>query len=460
MKSPIPDYLADVLDAVRGIEDGAPADYIDMLARADVSRLAVALATVDGEVYAVGDHDVEFSIQSISKPFAYALAIEDNGLDRVLERVGVEPSGNAFNELSLEAGSHRPMNPMINAGAIATHALVATPGASREARVARFVDVMSRLAGRPLSVDEAVYEAELRDGNRNMGLGYMLKAGGMLDCNPGEAVSGYIRQCSVNVNVRDLALMAATLANAGQQPQTGERIFSATSVRQVLSVMTSCGMYNAAGDWITTVGIPAKSGVAGGIIGALPGQLGLAVFSPRLDGHGNSVRGVAVCERLSRDMGLHMMDVSQIGRSLVHVLEATLGGGARQDGEDVVPIYELRGAVRFGGAELLTRHLARDFGTSDGQDDGIGTYAGARAVILSLRHTHSLSDVAQRVLRENIRRLHGDGRDVVVIDPSGVLDLAPLEADKRPVVVDDNEAARQHVGGAHCRLVSSRELAD
>lgn len=455
MRSPLPDYLADVLEAVRSIEDGAPADYIDVLAKADTSRLAVALATVDGEVYAAGDSDVAFSIQSISKPFAYAAAIEDLGLDAVLAKIGVEPSGNAFNELSLEADSHRPMNPMINAGALATHALVGGAGASGPQRVERLRALMSAMAGRELGFDEAVYEAELRDAHRNRGLAHMLRAAGIIVTDPETIVDGYVRQCAVDVTVRDLALMAATLANAGVQPVTGREVIRRDGVRQVLSVMTSCGMYDAAGDWVSNVGIPAKSGVAGGIIGALPGQLGLAVFSPKLDAHGNSARGVAVFERLSRDMGLHMMDVSQIGRSIVRTLVVTLAGGDGRIGDTVVPVYELRGAVRFGGAELLTRALSRDLGAADAADRG--RHRDTPAVILSLLHTHSLNDVATRMLLENLRRLHADGRTVVLVDPAGVLDLASLEADQSPHVVATDVEAQAVVGGRACRVVGSQE---
>ncbi|KAF3357785.1 26S proteasome non-ATPase regulatory subunit 6 [Verticillium dahliae VDG1] len=254
MKSPIPDYLNQVLKNARDNEDGAPAAYIETLAKADTSRLAVALAMVDGNIYSAGDDEVEFSIQSISKAF----------------------------------GTNRPMNPMINAGAITAHSLVVRPDATAEERTERILKTLSRLAGRELHVDEEVYEAELRDADRNMGIGYMLKAAGIITCDPREAVKGYIRQCAINVNVRDLAMMAATLCNAGLHPVSGERIIHQASVRQVLSVMTTCGMYDAAGDWVSNVGIPAKSG---------------------LDARGNSVRGVAICEQLSRDMGLHMMDI-------------------------------------------------------------------------------------------------------------------------------------------------------
>ncbi|CAK7242068.1 MAG: hypothetical protein STHCBS139747_003545 [Sporothrix thermara] len=247
------------------------------------------------------------------------------------------------------------MNPMINAGAVAAHALVVSSDATMNQRVDRIVQALSKLAGRQLHVDEAVYEAELKDANRNMGLAYMLKAAGMISCDPQEAVRGYIRQCSINVNVRDLAIMAATLANGGVHPVSGDRVIPQESVRQVLSVMTTCGMYNSSGEWIASVGIPAKSGVSGGIIGALPGQLGLAVFSPRLDKRGNSVRGVAMCKQLSHDMGFHMMDVSQIAGASVRSWTTTFAGGSKQPHacqQDVI-VFELRGAVRFSGARIL-----------------------------------------------------------------------------------------------------------
>ncbi|KAF3347970.1 Lactose permease [Verticillium dahliae VDG2] len=311
MKSPIPDYLNQVLKNARDNEDGAPAAYIETLAKADTSRLAVALAMVDGNIYSAGDDEVEFSIQSISKAFVYAIAIEDAGLERVLEKIGVEPSGDAFNRLSLHKGTNRPMNPMINAGAITAHSLVVRPDATAEERTERILKTLSRLAGRELHVDEEVYEAELRDADRNMGIGYMLKAAGIITCDPREAVKGYIRQCAINVNVRDLAMMAATLCNAGLHPVSGERIIHQASVRQVLSVMTTCGMYDAAGDWVSNVGIPAKSGVAGGIIGALPGQLG----RPNPDDPGSGLHGDACAVIFSFR---EVYSLNHVARRIIH----------------------------------------------------------------------------------------------------------------------------------------------
>lgn len=460
MKSPIPDYLNRVLQNARPIDDGAPAGYIETLANADTSKMAVALAMVDGELYSAGDDQVEFSIQSISKAFVYALAIEDAGLERVLETIGVEPSGDAFNELSLERGTNRPMNPMINAGAITAHSLVVAPNATSEQRTDRILKALSKLAGRQLHVDEEVYEAELKDANRNMGIVYMLKAAGVITCDPTEAVKGYIRQCAINVNVRDLAMMAATLCNAGVHPVTGESIIPHTSVRQVLSVMATCGMYDAAGDWISNVGIPAKSGVAGGIIGALPGQVGIAAFSPKLDDRGNSVRGVAICEQLSRDMGLHMMDVSQIARATVRTTVATIVAGKSEphhpNCQREVIIFSLRGAVRFAGSERLTRAIARELGAPNPDDPGSGNHENACAVVFSLRDAYSLNLIARRIIHEDINRLLSEGRSVVVIDPSEVLQMEKdLEKKSHPHVVKTETEARDYIGGIGCQAILS-----
>ncbi|KAJ6780171.1 hypothetical protein PWT90_04399 [Aphanocladium album] len=452
MKSPIPDYLKVVLDNARSIERGAPASYIETLAKADPSKLAVALAMVDGNIYSAGDDQVEFSMQSISKAFVYAIAIEDQGLPKVLEKIGVEPSGDAFNHLSLERGTNRPVNPMINAGAITAHSLVA--GATAEERTERILKCLSKLAGRQLHVDEAVYEAELKSADRNMAIGYMLKAAGIFSGDPQDVVRGYIRQCAINVTVRDLAIMAATLSNAGVHPTTGERVIPQASVRQVLSVMTTCGMYDAAGDWVSNVGIPAKSGVAGGIIGALPGQVGIATFSPNLDERGNSVRGVAICEKLSRDMGLHMMDVSQIAGATVWTSVATILPSNSEphhpNSERDVIIFSLRGAVRFPGSERLSRALVRELGEPNPDDPGSGKYISACAVVISLRDVYSLSAIAQRMLHENIKRLIADKRSVVIIDPSEVLQMDAADCETKdglPHVVKTENEARDYIAG-------------
>lgn len=231
MRSPVPDYLAEVLDACAVSTQGSVAHDIPQLAAVDPDHFGISLATVDGVGYDAGDAGVEFTIQSIAKPFVYAMAIADRGLDAVLAMVGVEPSGEAFDELSLEQGSGRPRNPMINAGALTAHALVADPKADVETRVRRIIDGLSALAGRELVVDETVFASELATAHRNRALAHMLRSHDILTVDPDEVVRGYTRQCSVLVTTADLAMMAATLAGGGVQPVTGERVLSRCRAR-------------------------------------------------------------------------------------------------------------------------------------------------------------------------------------------------------------------------------------
>ncbi|RCK70285.1 glutaminase [Desertihabitans brevis] len=428
MRSMVPDYLADALADVEPDTSGALADYIPELAAADPGRLGAAFATVDGEVYGAGDVDVELTIQSISKPFAYALALADRGFDAVLAKVGVEPSGEAFNEISLEPATGRPRNPMINAGAITTHALAGVAGLGPAGRVERVLDGLSAFAGRRLRVDEGVCASELEHAHRNLAIGHLLRSHGVLTEDPDAVVEGYTRQCSVLVTTRDLALMAATLANRGVNPRTGERVVPEPVVRQVLSVMATCGMYDAAGDWATQVGIPAKSGVAGGLIGALPGQIGIATFSPRLDQHGNSVRGVSLFGRFSADMGLHVMEVPPPALGVVRA-HTVVGSGA-----EAVRVVQLQGGLGFAALERVVREVA-------------ATDMPETTVALDLSTVYSVDDVARRMLLEVVRRLTLDGHDVHLVDPE-VLVPAPDPGDGGRVTVvgsvDDVLAARRH----------------
>jgi glutaminase len=303
--SPIQAYLDGLHREFSALVTGEVASYIPELAKADPDGFAIVLATVDGQVYASGDAGRRFSIQSISKPFVYGVALEDRGRARVAQAIGVEPSGDPFNAISLEPGSGRPLNPMINAGAIAAASLVA--GDSAEDRLARVLDALSTWAGRPLDIDQAIFESERDTGHRNRAIGHLLRNHGIVDGDPEPALGLYFRQCAVRVDCRDLALMAATLANGGVHPLTGQRAVGADCIAPMLSVMTTCGMYDDSGTWVDAVGLPAKSGVGGGIIAVLPGQLGIGVYSPRLDARGNSARGVAVCRRISADLGLHFL---------------------------------------------------------------------------------------------------------------------------------------------------------
>ncbi|MFJ9977744.1 glutaminase [Streptomyces cyaneofuscatus] len=422
MRPIIPDYLAEVLGQVEPDASGEPASYIPELAAADPERLGAAFATVDGQVHGAGDIDVPFTIQSISKPFAYALALADRGFGPVLAKVGVEPSGEAFNEISLESGTGRPLNPMINAGAITVHSLVAEAGSGPAERVRRVLDGLSAFAGRRLEMDEKVCASEMEHAHRNLAIAHMLRSHDILTEDAGAVVDGYTRQCSVLVTTRDLAMMAATLANRGVNPLSGEQVVPEGVVRQVLSVMFSCGMYDAAGDWTTQVGIPAKSGVAGGLIGALPGRIGIATFSPRLDSHGNSVRGVSLFERFSSDMGLHVMEVPSAGRAVVrssHVLGS---------GPDALRVLELQGGIGFAGAERVVREVL----DTDPQET---------RVAIDLTRVHAIDDVARRMVLEIARRLTLDGRQVYLVDPEAVIpDPEPGDGGRVTVIREVRQA--------------------
>ncbi|MER8002350.1 glutaminase [Streptomyces sp. NPDC095613] len=422
MRPIIPDYLAEVLRDVEPDTSGEPAGYIPELAAADPGRLGAAFAMIDGEVYGAGDIDIEFTIQSISKPFVYALALADRGFDSVLARVGVEPSGEAFNEISLESDTGRPLNPMINAGAITVHSLAGTEDLKPAERVERVLHGLSAFAGRRLTTDEAVCASEMEHAHRNLAIAHMLRSHDVLTEDPEAVVDGYTRQCSVLVTTRDLAMMAATLANRGTNPLSGEQVVPEPVVRQVLSVMFSCGMYDAAGDWATQVGIPAKSGVAGGLIGALPGQIGMATFSPRLDRHGNSVRGVSLFERFSADMGLHVMEVPAAARAVVrshHVVGS---------GPNALRVLQLQGGIGFAGAERVVQ-------------EAMAIPPSGVRVALDLTRVHSIDDVARRVLLEIVRRLTLSGHEVYLADPESIMPDPDPGDGGRVTVVDTVDQA-------------------
>ncbi|MCZ4511934.1 glutaminase [Streptomyces sp. ActVer] len=430
MRPIIPDYLAEVLGDVESDTSGEPAGYIPELAAADPERLGAAFAMIDGEVYGAGNIDIEFTIQSISKPFIYALALSDRGFDPVLAKVGVEPSGEAFNEISLESDTGRPLNPMINAGAITVHSLAGAEDLNPTERVERVLHGLSAFAGRRLKMDEAVCASEMEHAHRNLAIAHMLRSHNILTKDPRAIVDGYTRQCSVLVTTRDLAMMAATLANRGINPLSGEQVVPEPVVRQVLSVMFSCGMYDAAGDWATQVGIPAKSGVAGGLIGALPGQIGIATFSPRLDVHGNSVRGVSLFERFSSDMGLHVMEVPAAARAVVrshHVVGS---------GPNALRVLQLQGGIGFAGAERVVQE-AMDISPSDVR------------VALDLTRVYSIDDVARRVLLEVARRLTLSGHEVYLVDPESIMpDPDPGDGGRVTVVGTVDQAVLPTRGSA------------
>lgn len=315
---PIQLAVQQALGRYRDLDSGQLADYIPELARVEPDHFGIAVVTTNGAVYAAGDVDVPFTIQSVSKAFSYALAIERVGREKVRSLIGVEPSGDAFNAIEFDPATQRPYNPMVNAGAIAVAGLLyGSYGASAcEAVVERF----SRAAGRTLDLDEAVYRSEAETGHRNRAIAHLLRASGTLEGAVDESLDLYFRLCSVRVTARDLATMAATLANMGENPVTGVEAFELRSVRDTLAVMFSCGMYDYSGSWICDVGIPAKSGVGGGVIGVVNRQLGIGTFAPRLDAKGNSVRGVQAICMLSDELGLHAFECTNAGSSFVERL--------------------------------------------------------------------------------------------------------------------------------------------
>ncbi|MBL8481695.1 MAG: glutaminase A [Rhodocyclaceae bacterium] len=372
---PIQAYLEDLHARLAGIRDGDVASYIPELTRADPDWFGIALVTVDGHVYQVGDSHQKFTIQSISKAITYGLALEDRGVERVRAKVGVEPSGEAFNSISLEKDTGRPFNPMINAGAIATTGLIDGPGWDGKFR--RIMQRFEKFVGHPVSMDEDVYRSERDTGHRNRAIAHLLRNANIIEEFPEEVVDLYFRQCSILVTARDLAVMGATLANNGVNPITSVIAQQGQYVDKMLSVMSTCGMYDYSGNWVYSVGMPAKSGVGGGIMAVLPGQFGLGVFSPPLDKKGNSFRGVRVCEELSRDFGLHLLKVVRAtSASVVRVHydganvhsrrqraaaeRQTLG----QHGQRI-KVYELQGELMFASTDSLIRAITAAWDDTD-----------------------------------------------------------------------------------------------
>ncbi len=297
-----------------------------------------------GHRYQAGDAEVAFTIQSISKPFVYALVVEDLGLEAVAANVGFEPSGEPFNAISLEPVTGRPANPMINAGAIVTSAMV--PGPDTVARNERVRRTLSAFAGRSLEVDEAVCASETLTGHRNRALAHLTLAAGRLATSADEAVEVYFRQCSLLVTTADLAVMAATLANGGTNPVTGAQVVGEEVARHTLSLMASCGMYDSSGEWMLRVGLPAKSGVGGGVVAVGPGEFGVGVFSPPLDERGNSVRGVAALTEVSRAFDLHLLEHPTAPAPPIDTAEE----GDRH-------VVRVRGELDFVTVEQLVSHL-------------------------------------------------------------------------------------------------------
>ncbi len=309
--------LTDVYDRVRPISDGALADYIPELAKVSPESFGIAIATTQGKVHKIGDADTEFTIQSTSKALTYCMALELCGRQEVLGRVGVEPSGDPFNAIEFSPLTRRPYNPMVNGGAIAVSGLLRDTLGADEA-FERLLERFSQAAGRKLRLNEDVYRSESQTGHRNRAIAHLLLSAGALQEPVEPALDLYFRQCSIMVTATDLAFMAATIANLGVNPLTGEHVFDIDAVRDTQSVMFSCGMYDYSGGWTYEVGIPAKSGVGGGILGVVNRQIGIGTYSPRLDRTGNSTRGIESFKMLSNVLGLHAFDLTNTGSAFVN----------------------------------------------------------------------------------------------------------------------------------------------
>lgn len=390
-------YLDGILAEHAAVNSGALASYIPELARVDPTGFGLSLSSSDGYVYESGDADVQFTMQSISKPFTYALALDQLGQDDVDARIGVEPSGEGFNKISVDQVTNVPKNPMINAGAIVACSLI--PGKTVDDRFDLVREFYSACAGRTLDFDHDVYQSERASGSRNRGIAYLLESFGALGADPDEALDLYIRQCSLKVTSTDLARMAATFGRGGLNPLTGRQVTDEAVVRRTLSVMVTCGMYDAAGAWVSAVGMPAKSGVGGGIVAVLPGQLGIGVYSPRIDDKGNSVRGMLVCRSLSQQLGLHFLTVSSEARAAIRGVYIPRPG---------VRVYEVHGDLLFAGAEQVAR-------------TAIGDSADIDIAILDVSRLHTISEPARGLLAGLADELHDLGKQGLLVDPNAAV---------------------------------------
>jgi glutaminase len=302
------DILGQVLQEAHALfaddTEGANADYIPELARVPSELFGLALVTVDGQVFIAGDADYDFTIQSVSKPFTAALVLQEHDDPEILvEKVGVEPTGLPFNSvLAVELHAARSVNPLVNAGAMAAVSLV--PAESDMERFSKIKQFHEAMAGQELSVIEEVYRSEAATNQGNRAIAHLLKKYGRIYADPEEALDVYTRQCAIGVTARVLAMMGATLANGGVNPISKEQVLEARHVPKVLALMLTAGFYDESGRWAYDVGLPAKTGVGGGIVAVVPEKLAVAAFSPRLNQAGNSVRAMRAIEYVSQRLGL------------------------------------------------------------------------------------------------------------------------------------------------------------
>ena len=457
--TPLRSVLRRAFERHRRADDGTIASYIPELGRADPTWFGIAAMTLDGVLHEVGDSRQPFTIQSISKPLTYGLVLDDLGEDAVRARIGVEPTGEAFNAITLAPGTGRPLNPMVNAGAIAAAGLVRGDAATPDP-LARLIATYGRAAGRGLVLDREVLDSERATGHRNRAIAHLLRASGALEGDADAAVERYFSQCSVAVTAADLAAIAATLANGGVQPATGDRILSAATTQAVLAVMATCGMYDGAGEWLYSVGLPAKSGVAGGLLVVVPGQLGVAIFSPPLDASGNSVRGVRVCRDLVRDLGLHPLRTEGPRPSAVRATYRLSEVGSKRRRlpaqrtalaslGDRCLVIEVGGVVGYLAPDELAARVAA------AGDPGPRAVGGLEALIVDLHRVERIDPAALDLLAGLIVGWGDAGSAVVVAGRArlgpviGRLDDAVARAGGGPLqAADDLDAALEAVEDA------------
>jgi glutaminase len=292
---------------VKTVTEGKNADYIPALAEVDSNLFGVALVTTDGKTYTKGDIDALFSIQSISKVFTLALVLQESGAKPVMDGVGVDATGQVFNSIvAVEQYRGHQMNPLVNPGAIATTGMV--KGTTDPEKWSKILKIHSDFAGRSLDVNQPVYKSEAETNQRNQAIAALMLAYGLVQDDPKRVTDVYTRQCAINVNAKDLAIMAGTLANGGKNPVTGKQVIAQEHVHHLLAVMATAGLYDDSGIWLFNVGLPAKSGVGGGIIAVSPGKFGIAAFSPPLDAAGNSVKAQRVIQAISNALGGNPLD--------------------------------------------------------------------------------------------------------------------------------------------------------
>jgi glutaminase len=295
------------LNKYKNKRGGKNAGYIPALAEVDPHIFGICVATVDGQTFSAGDAECQFALESISKVFTAALAMEQVGPRAFHRKVGADPTGEAFNSvLALELHNNRPMSPMVNAGAMTATSLVSATDA--DDRWGQILEIQSLFAGRPISVSEQIVASERATNFQNRAIAWLLLCGGYMYCEPMEAVDIYTLQCSTLVTTVDLAIMGATLANGGVNPVTAKRVIAKANVAPVLALMAMEGLYTASGDWAYTVGLPAKSGVGGGLVAVSPGKLAIAAYSPPLDQAGNSVRAQAAITQIAHTLELGLFN--------------------------------------------------------------------------------------------------------------------------------------------------------